>query len=100
MRCYNTIFEAFFVTKKTTTIGYVKNTRELRYLYWPKKVCVHAFGCFFRYFILIFYKHVVYALKVRPILNSMNGESCTSDWCDGNGLFLNDLKGKNIVMTI
>ena len=60
-------------------------------IYWPKKVCVHAFGGFFRYFRLIFYIHVVYALKVRPILNSMNGESCTSDWCDGNGLFLNDL---------
>ena len=72
----------------------IERPRKSKYLdisILAKKVCVHAFGCFFRYFRLIFDRHVVYALKVRPILCSMIGESCTSDWCEGYGLFLNDL---------
>ena len=49
---------------------------------------MHAFIFFFRYLKLIFDRHVAYALKVRPILRSMIGESCTSDWCEGYGLIL------------
>ena len=56
---------------------------------------MHAFGYFFQYSRLLFDRHVVYYLKVRSILHSISGESCTCDWCEGYGLFLNDLPPQN-----